>query len=62
MNESRTTRLMALLLFKAVVDKLSTERKNTQQAFTLMIFKTLFFILQLSLVLNTDKLTILPSN
>lgn len=62
MNESRTTRLIALLFFKAVVDKLSTEGKNTQQAFTLMIFKTLFFILQLSLVLNTDKLTILPSN
>lgn len=39
MNESST---MRLLLFKAVVDKLSIEEKNTQQAFTLMVFKTLF--------------------
>lgn len=62
MNESSAMGLIALLLFKAVVDKLSIEGENTQQTFTLMIFKTLFFILQLSLVLNTDKLTILPSN
>lgn len=62
MNESSTMRLIALLLFKAVVDKLSIEVKNTQQAFTLMTFKTLVLILKLSLVLNIDKLTILPSN